>query len=93
MPACVYCGKDAGEYDEHAECVERSIAERPYAVTVEGNAIQIDVDRPLDRFEAVGLQSAVTEALMEVAPPIPANWRDDRAWERTAHLPKRKPKG
>jgi hypothetical protein len=25
MPACVYCGRDAGEYDEHPECVEASV--------------------------------------------------------------------
>ena len=25
MPACVYCGRDAGEYDEHDECVERAL--------------------------------------------------------------------
>jgi hypothetical protein len=24
---CVYCGRDAGEYDEHEECVERSLSE------------------------------------------------------------------
>lgn len=25
MPACVYCGRDAGEYDEHDECVEAAL--------------------------------------------------------------------
>lgn len=24
-PACVYCGEDAGAFDEHAECVERAL--------------------------------------------------------------------
>lgn len=25
MPACIYCGKDAGPYDEHEECVELAL--------------------------------------------------------------------
>lgn len=24
-PPCVYCGRDAGEYDEHEECVAQAL--------------------------------------------------------------------
>lgn len=25
MPSCVYCGRDAGEHDEHEACLEASL--------------------------------------------------------------------
>lgn len=58
MSDCIYCGKDAGEYDEHEECVHQSMA---MALMIEDDQACVYCGSPMSQHSYWSLTTCVVD--------------------------------